>query len=186
MTYNEILKMVLDSFLISSILVVISLFICYLYKKYRNEKWNNPIRLAFFLLYLYMLLYVTVFRGGLFQGDYHAINLRPFDELLVSSYYQAVVVGKFSGLVMFCYNVFGNIIWFIPFGILLCTYLKKVQLKKVALYSLLLSLSIEVMQYIFYTGVSDIDDVIFNVIGGVCGYFIYHFISISKRRNLCQ
>lgn len=184
MTYNEIIKMVIDSFLISILLVIISLIVCYLYKKHKNEKWNNPLRLGVFLLYLYMLLYVTVFRGGLFQTDYHGVNLMPFDELLTSSYYQAIVIGKLSGLLMFSYNVFGNIIWFIPFGILLCTYLKEVKLKKIILYSLLLSFSIEVMQYLFYTGVSDIDDVIFNVLGGICGYIIYHFIRVTKRRNL--
>ncbi|NBK99487.1 MAG: VanZ family protein [Erysipelotrichia bacterium] len=185
MTYNEIIKMVMDSFLISFILVFISLLLCYFYKKAKNEKWNNPLRLGFFLLYLYMLLYVTVFRGGLFQGSYRAINLLPFDELLTSSYYQAIVVGKISGFIMFSYNVFGNIIWFIPFGVLLCTYLKTVKLQKVIIYSLLLSLSIEIMQFCFYTGVSDIDDIIFNVIGGICGYLIYHFMRVNKRRNLC-
>lgn len=185
MSYNEIINMVADSFKISIILVIISMVVCYLYKKYKNEKWNNPIRFAFFLLYLYMLLYVTVFRGELFKGN-HAINLMPFDELLTSSYYQTIVVGKFSGLLMFSYNVFGNIIWFIPFGLLLCTYLKKVRLTKIVFYSLLLSLSIEIMQYLFYTGVSDIDDVIFNVIGGICGYYIYRLMIHMNRRNICQ
>lgn len=175
MTYNEIIAMVLDSIFISIVLAFLSIVVAYFYKKYKNEKILKPIRTTTFLVYLYMLLFVTVFRGGLYQNLTHSINLVPFDELLTSSYYQMEVLGTSNALLMFSYNVLGNIIWFIPLGLLTSTIFSKINLWKILSISLVLSLSIEILQYCFYTGVSDIDDVIFNVLGGVIGFYMYQF-----------
>ena len=184
MTFAEIFDMVVDSFFVAVLLDVVSMAIYYGYKKYKKEEWNRPLRVAIFLLYIYMLINITVFRGQLFQNETHSFNLIPFDELLSASYYQASVLGKKQALVILAYNVIGNIVWFIPFGIILCVYAKNMTIKKTVLYSFLLSLSIELLQYVFYTGVSDIDDIIFNVVGGVVGYGIYRLI--NKRRISCR
>ena len=45
-----------------------------------------------------------------------------------------------------------------------------------ALAGMCLSLFIETMQFGLNTGVSDIDDVIFNTIGAILGYLAYIFI----------
>lgn len=175
MTYNEIIAMVLDSIFASIVLAFLSMIVAYFYKKYKNEKLLKPIRTITFLIYIYMLLFVTVFRGGLYQNLVHSINLVPFDELLTSSYYQLEVLGTTEAVLMFSYNVLGNIIWFIPLGILLSTLFEKMNVWKTLMISFIVSLSIEILQYLFYTGVSDIDDLIFNIVGGICGYYIYQF-----------
>ena len=38
------------------------------------------------------------------------------------------------------------------------------------------SISIEILQYILGVGVSDIDDVLLNVIGGIWGYYLYKIL----------
>ena len=181
MSFNEIIQMVFNSFLTALLGVIISIIVLYFYKKRRKEELQKPIRTFFFLLYMYMLINVTIFRGSLFLNEIHSINLIPFNKLLISSHYQLEIWGKKSAFLIFSYNVFGNIIWFVPFGLLLCTISNKMNLLKAFFYSLLLSLGIEACQYVFYTGISDIDDVIFNVIGGIIGYYIYKYIRIKKK-----
>ena len=53
-------------------------------------------------------------------------------------------------------------------------------LPKVALTGAGLSLGIEVMQWVLGSGISDIDDVIFNVAGAVLGYWL---LRVGERRR---
>ena len=73
----------------------------------------------------------------------------------------------------FYVNLFGNILLFIPFSIILLTTFKINKLKLILLWAALLSTSIEVTQYIFQVGFPDIDDVILNVTGAAIGFFFY-------------
>lgn len=185
MTYNEIIMMVMDSISISVVLAFFSMIVTYFYKRFKHEQMVRPIRTATLFMYLYMLLYVTVFRGGLFQSVAHSINLVPFDSLFTTAYYQQQILGSLAALWIFMYNVIGNILWFIPVGLFASTFIKKLSLIKVICLSFVLSITIEILQYIFYTGISDIDDLIFNVIGGIFGFYIYqHFrMRIAERVN---
>ncbi len=185
MTFSQIFDMVFDSFLIAVVSVVIVMFCIYLYKRHKQQTFQHPYRITILLLYVFMLINITVFRGGLFQNEEHFVNLIPFDELVSVSFYQASVLGKKEALIILAYNVVGNIAWFVPFGILLPMYFDKIKWKQMMLYAFLFSLSIEVLQYIFYTGVSDVDDIIFNVVGALCGDGLYRFVN-NKRRISCQ
>lgn len=70
-------------------------------------------------------------------------------------------------------NLFGNILIFIPLSVILISVFGVKASKKVLFYALLTSLTIEMLQYWFGAGVSDIDDVILNVIGAYIGIFVY-------------
>ena len=72
-------------------------------------------------------------------------------------------------------NLYGNIIAFIPFGMLLrWARNKNTTFVQALLYSLGFTLVIETVQYITKLGVFDIDDIIMNTLGGVIGYCIYY------------
>lgn len=73
----------------------------------------------------------------------------------------------------FYQNLFGNIILFIPFSLILITAFKLSKLKFIILWAILLSTTIEIIQYIFHVGFPDIDDLILNVTGAVIGFFLY-------------
>jgi glycopeptide antibiotics resistance protein len=74
----------------------------------------------------------------------------------------------------FFYNSFGNILCFVPFGILFpIVFSKKQSFVKTVLIGMLFSINIETLQFLLETGVSDIDDVFFNTCGAVLGYLIY-------------
>lgn len=87
-------------------------------------------------------------------------------------------------------NLVGNILGFVPFGIILPLLSKKfLNLKAVILATFFLSLTYEVLQLLFEFGSFDVDDLILNTLGGILGYIpIKLFISMLNRgksnRNL--
>ncbi len=70
-------------------------------------------------------------------------------------------------------NLFGNIILFIPFPIVLITVFKIEKLGVIIISAILFSTSIETLQYLFQIGLADIDDVILNTLGALIGFFLY-------------
>ena len=64
-----------------------------------------------------------------------------------------------------------NILFFIPFGVLFPRKNKGVIF--LAVTSALFSVSIEILQFIFCLGVSEIDDVVANILGAIIGWLMY-------------
>lgn len=70
-------------------------------------------------------------------------------------------------------NTLGNILIFIPLGIFLPILFKKYRtFTQVLMSSMIISLTIEVLQFSLQIGQFDIDDVILNTVGGAVGYLI--------------
>lgn len=125
-----------------------------------------------FILYLLVLFRITVFRSGwyanaFFRGD---IELIPFQEIF---FYLSD--GRWFD---FVYLFFGNILWFVPFGIYLGS--KGQGIGKTLLWTFLLSLTIEVLQFVFSSGYSDMEDLILNTLGGLLGLLLYRLIPKKK------
>lgn len=121
-----------------------------------------------FVIYILVLLRITVFRSNIGTRELFSseINLVPIVN----------VISTFkNNPVLFIYLFFGKVIWFIPIGI----YLRKIRnckLTATIVFGVCLSLFIEIMQYIFGTGVIEIDDLILNTIGvllGICAVFLF-------------
>lgn len=76
-----------------------------------------------------------------------------------------------------------NLVIFIPLGILLVKTFPKFMNRawKVGLASLFISLLLETLQYIFACGLSQVDDVVMNVVGGLVGYLIIK--AIGKKND---
>lgn len=85
-------------------------------------------------------------------------------------------------------QVVGNVLLFLPFGVLLpLTAVRFRTFKSVLAAGLLLSVSIEVVQLGLLLGrlmnrAADVDDVILNTIGAVLGYAIWALLSKGARR----
>ncbi|MCM1253998.1 MAG: VanZ family protein [Clostridium sp.] len=71
-------------------------------------------------------------------------------------------------------NLAGNILLFVPFGVLL-PFIRTAKSKLVDVFAnaLLLVLGIEVFQLFSAFGAFDVDDIILNCFGAVLGYFVY-------------
>ncbi len=77
-------------------------------------------------------------------------------------------------------NFFGNIILFLPIGILFPVVFNK-GLKRTAMFGISLSLLIELSQFIFHKGYFEVDDLICNTIGVCAGFLIQKSIKIGIR-----
>ncbi|MDQ0361673.1 VanZ family protein [Breznakia pachnodae] len=177
-----IIELLLSSFIVSALLSTLIFGCIYMYKKNKGRAFEKKVITFIFLFYLICLLYVTVYREGLFMNSTRTVNLIPF-EMLIESYEYSLSVDPLRAMLFLIYNIVGNIAWFVPLGFMVNFYLKKPYFWKAFGIAFGLSFTIELLQFIGYVGITDIDDLIFNTIGGCIGYGIYRFI---YRRQLCQ
>lgn len=139
---------------------------------------------AVFIGYLCLLLRLAVFRNDFLKWPlflYGSINAMPFYEyfrLLLNQRYLYVV-----------YLFIGNIVSFIPFGFLLPIVAgRPKKLPVMMLCGFGLSLAVEVCQYVFGTGVSELDDLVLNTLGTAVGFlllkaYIRRLFGIGRRRR---
>lgn len=136
---------------------------------------------AVFVLYILILLRITVFRS-----DFGAHPLFRDGQILWVPFVSLIRILR-NSLSYFIYLFVGNLIWFVPLGFLFPVLVKCGKL--VILYGLFLSLLIEVCQFIFGTGVTEVEDLILNTAGTAIGYIIYILFQkicrqMQKRRKV--
>jgi glycopeptide antibiotics resistance protein len=143
-------------------------------RKPEKKKVTNIFKLIFTGSYFIILFYLVFFISRRRGGYSYDINLVPVRNTLRELNY-LTEIGRFN----YFSNIFGNILLFFPLPIILKMYLKVYKFSTVLFISMLFSIAIETLQYIFRVGVADIDDVILNTVGACFGYY---FISQSKRK----
>jgi glycopeptide antibiotics resistance protein len=137
--------------------------------------------LILFLLYVYIIcvLLLTMYPIPIAQYKHlrlTPVNLVPFVK--TTKEFMAHLSSGKNDLVEFALqNIIGNIILFIPLGVLLpLTSGKFHSLKKIAFVAFLFSFGIEFIQFIsFHFGIyrtADIDDIILNTFGTVLGFIV--------------
>ena len=109
--------------------------------------------------------------------EYH-YNLVLFKEIKRFWQYREQV-GFFA---MFT-NLFGNVFIFVPFGFFLPMGSRQRSFFGTAFYSFGLSLCVEVFQFITKVGSFDVDDLLLNTIGGICGYILFVICAAIRRRH---
>lgn len=67
------------------------------------------------------------------------------------------------------FNLYGNVLIFIPTGVIIGLWKNKQRIATAALFSFLLSLMLESMQLMLLMGSFDVDDLILNTCGGTIG-----------------
>jgi glycopeptide antibiotics resistance protein len=143
-----------------------------------------------FLLYLLVLVNVVILKDGTaltmakfgtqisFSKRITQINIIP----LVNTIIPYVQGGPSIRIAM--ENLLGNIFAFSPLGFFLPLLFIKCDSPKINfLVSFCLSLVIEIVQFLFYLGTCDIDDLILNVLGSLLGYGVFRlFKSLYSRK----
>ena len=127
-------------------------------------KKQKAVCLTVFALYILVVLYLTIFRFN-FYYDERQLNLVPLADLIHLPHR----VGTREFLRLFL----GNIGWFVPFGFLWPMLLKKKSFLITLASGFLFSFFIETMQFVFYKGVAELDDLILNTLGTAIGYVLY-------------
>ncbi len=146
----------------------------FLHKSNKQIVMKRELKFSLFVFYFLLLYQVTVFRFGL---TYSGKLIKPLIGVNVHLLTETIKIFHGS-ITVFLYNVIGNMVWFIPLGMMLpALFFRWQSLKKIALTGFCVSLSIEVLQFLFHTGVSDIDDVLFNVMGAIVGFLLYKITS---------
>lgn len=111
------------------------------------------------VLYGFCILYITILSRS------PSLN-QTAKEVPLWSYYQWIKGNWSSGR-----SLLLNIVLFLPLGYLLARCNKKNALSIVVCLSI--SIAIETIQYFTYRGYFDVDDIISNLIGGICGIQCY-------------
>ncbi|GAE35728.1 VanZ family protein [Halalkalibacter akibai] len=145
----------------------------------RHQKW---LKLFLLVSYLAALFYVTLLAwnygaslGPAGPGGRN-YNLIPFRSIYRIAVFSPTINDPLRILV-------GNVILFMPLGFLLPTVWKKARrFSFILLAGFLLSLLIEVSQFLFTHRVANVDDVILNTLGAMIGYLIFSCVFWLKKR----
>lgn len=132
-----------------------------------------------FILYIAFLLWFLIIsdwygRGGVLE-EYH-YNLTPFTEMKRFWRYREQL-GIWSAI-----NLFGNVLIFVPFGFFEALASRNRSFWTIMLDGFLVSLLVEVFQFVAKVGRFDVDDLILNTSGVVIGYIIFLICNIVRRK----
>ena len=147
--------------------VIISMRIVYLIAHKEKFVFYKEVSLLAFLLYVLLLFYVVTFQ----DVNYGTNNFIPFKEIFRYEF----------GSKVFMHNIIGNIILFIPFGYFVSHIMKTRNPFPMIIISIITSCTIEFTQ-LKIGRTFDVDDIILNMIGCVCGYLIYLFIDTLEKK----
>lgn len=156
-----------------------------------NFNFNNLTSVVF-VLYAFILIKMILFKRppsyyynhfiynydwGMIRSNWRRANLVPFKTIMLfinSNLAMRDIVG----------NLLGNILGFIPFGILVPMLFPIIAtLKKLLQAAFVISLLFELLQLIFVLGSFDVDDLMLNTIGAAMGYYIYY---TDKKKSLAK
>ena len=156
-----------------------------------KHKIGKIIMTILFLLYLALLIKVILFKYPSFilvEFFQHGQNVPLIERIKHSNFIPLKTIFHYLGgkpsIGVARENLIGNIIAFGPLGFLLPIVFKRIKkAKHVAYTALILSFAFELIQLITSIGDFDIDDIILNVFGAICGYIVYKvFILIFYKR----
>lgn len=139
-----------------------------------------------FVLYILLLVYFLFFaeRYGLttFRERKYHYNLILFQEIKRFWTYRQQL-----GMAAVVSNLLGNVIGFIPFGLILPVISKNARgFFFITFSGFALSLCVETVQLISKLGCFDVDDLIMNTLGAAIGYVIFavcHFVYKKRKRR---
>ncbi|WKK67989.1 VanZ family protein [Brochothrix thermosphacta] len=140
-------------------LILTALYITLLCYQIYQKKLSKVFFYVSMTLYFPLLIFLLFFKSIGVQGY-------SFNPL-------AFIVDILDGQ---AFEVFANIIFFIPLGIILSLF--KVSSKKAALFSVLFIVVVESSQYIFELGFFDVADIITNLLGITIGYVFFKKIKL--------
>ncbi|CEN75471.1 glycopeptide antibiotics resistance protein [[Clostridium] sordellii] len=175
-------------------IVVWAIFRLYLAKLRRTLDLTKEGALLILVIYFLILIRLTIFKFSIimissplnsyqytFLGVDGIINIIPFKEtvnILRDGIHNNRII---KGIIL-------NVIYFIPLGFLLPLLFNKINsFLKIILISTITSSLIEIIQLFTIFSVSNIDDIIFNIIGSVIGLILFKlFEKIVKKLNIEQ
>lgn len=148
----------------------------------KKKKKLRTICLLLFIIYCIAIVYFLIFSDLFGRGrgyDEMRYNLEPFLEIR-----RFIVYRNYLRKTSVLLNLFGNVLAFVPFGMLIhFVRNRQTGFFAVLLLSVAFSLCIECVQLVTKLGVFDVDDIIMNTFGGCIGYLIYYILEKIYRKR---
>ena len=162
--YLEILKSDIPLYVYECLLLIF-VVVAILFVALKRKRAGRGIILLIFVEYLSLIYCTTVFFRS--AHDVGAYNVRPFwsydrPELIVP-------------------NIM-NVLVFIPTGFLLGFLVRNIKWWAVMLIGVIISVSIELLQFCLKSGFSEFDDVMHNSTGCLLGYGLYCMLAWAIRK----
>ena len=143
--------------------------------------------IIYFIVYMLLVITLTLFdeifgRNGLVLIKWNkdlfdmyiktSFNIVPLKTIIlfINGY-----INNYVTLRDFVINIFGNLVAFMPCGVLLPLMFKRInKYNKFLIMITIFVLIIEILQFMTLSGSCDIDDLILNVLGASIVYFVYN------------
>ena len=129
---------------------------------------------AWVLLVGYIVFILSETIIGRLESDECKYKLLPFWS------YLALIRGEGVNIWRCIYL---NVLFFIPLGALLWLAFKNRKWWKALLFSIVLSLCVEIAQLVLKRGLCEFDDVFHNALGGMIGFFVCGFVAWLRLRR---
>lgn len=171
-------KVYSPDYLINPAIIFIPIFICLLIIRIRKAfQQHINVKKEFlifsFLYYLYRMSALTIFPIFWFTTR---DALPPYGQALFFERSPFLLYSNFNYYSL--YHIIGNILLLFPMGFYMGIFIRNYNGKRNIAAIFLVSLTIEIIQLLmsfFYLGnrLFDINDLLFNTIGGIAGYLLY-------------
>ena len=135
----------------------------------------------FFVPYVVFIIYFLIFSdwyGRTGEMSEYRYNLELFREIKRFWDYRHQV-----GMISMVMNLFGNVLIFMPFGFFLPMASRFRSVFATIFWSFMLSLAVEMFQFITKVGCFDVDDLLLNTVGGIIGHIIFCICAAKGRNN---
>ena len=167
-------------FIFTSIWIIIRIAI---WVRQRRTDWKREVLLLLMYINLAVIIRFVFFPKAMVNGRVQPLVFDPaaafpFRVNLIP----LVHLFDYDSAWNIIWNVVGNMVMFIPSGIILPVVYKKLNsFNKVVAAGAFISLCIEILQLPFASRATDIDDLILNTLGVAVGYGIYTAAKCLKR-----
>lgn len=123
------------------------------------------------IYYIPVIILLTLLKGYFVIGHLWRKDANRLRELQLVPFNDFIAPTSWFGPL---FNAVGNVVLFVPLGILAFYLLRNV--RQVVAVGFGLSLAIEVLQYVFSLGITDTDDLMLNTLGALVGALVARWI----------
>ncbi|EQB87226.1 glycopeptide antibiotics resistance protein [Clostridium punense] len=161
---------------IAGILIVIwSSYRFIVLKKMQKKNMKREIVVNVFFIYFLVVIGLTICKRAMLEFSfYHSFHTNYIPLVETIKMFKNNTMGIGYGF----YNVIGNILLFMPLGFFIpLLFQRKNNVRAVAKYGFITSLTIEIIQFFTAINLTDVDDLIFNTLGTILGLGIFNLFN---------
>lgn len=189
-TGNSVINQFIQVIPITLLVGLLYIIFRFLKLKKNNSDINYKMEIVHLIFICYivglfnLVLVPRNFWNTIWHNIFYNLNENPFEGIFDFSYnfiptIYKIIIGNYALGDWVKTMIVGNLLMFIPMGILLSLCFKNFKKKNMFKYAILIPFTIEVLQLVVGRSF-DIDDLVMNFLGIVIGYFIVELVKKIK------